>query len=207
MRFCWAKWTIASLQAFTVTSVELAAGLSSARVFVTPAAQREFQTEGELKRALRALRRASGYLRHVLSQRAELRRVPELHFELDRGMQRGERINTLLERLRKKSKSGLAVVLLACLAGFGRAQATEQPSATRPAPRSWGASTASRRTGRSARCWRRDSSGLRGGPAPRPPAQQLQGRQRVEPDQPAGRGWPGGSFRRDGRVARPLSRL
>jgi thiamine biosynthesis lipoprotein len=111
-----------SLQRFTVTSVEPAADLGSARVFVTPAAPQEFRAEGELKAALRALRQAKGYLRHVLSQRAELRRVPELNFELDRGMQRGERINTLLERLRKKSKSGLTVLVLGCLAGLGQAQ-------------------------------------------------------------------------------------
>jgi FAD:protein FMN transferase len=114
-----------TLQAFTVTSVEPAPDLGSARVFVTPTAPQEFRTDGERKRALRALRRAGGYLRHVLAQRGELRRVPELNFELDRGMQRGERINTLLERLRKKSKSGLAVVALACLAGFGQAQETQ----------------------------------------------------------------------------------
>ncbi len=123
-----------SLQAFTVSSVEMAAGVTSARVFVTPAAQQEFRTEGDLKRALRALRQASGFLRHVLSQRADLRRVPELHFELDHGMQRGERINTLLERLRKKSKSGLSVVALLWLAGLGAAQtgqAAEQPTTER----------------------------------------------------------------------------
>ena len=111
-----------SLRAFAVTSVEPAADLSSARVFVAPASPQEFRTQGELKQALRALRQAKGFLRHVLSQRAELRRVPELNFELDRGMQRGERINTLLERLRKKPKSGLAVLVLGCLAGLGHAQ-------------------------------------------------------------------------------------
>jgi FAD:protein FMN transferase len=111
-----------SLQGFTVTSVEPSADLSSVRVFVAPAAPREFRTESELKRALRSLRRAKGFLRHVLSQRAELRRVPELNFELDRGMRRGERVNTLLERLRKKSKSGLVVLALGCLVGLGRAQ-------------------------------------------------------------------------------------
>ena len=111
-----------SLQAFTVTSVAPVADLSSARVFVAPATAGEFRTEGELKRALRALREAKGFLRQALSQRAELRRVPELNFELDRGMQRGERINVLLARLRKKSKSGLTVLALACLAGLGQAQ-------------------------------------------------------------------------------------
>lgn len=112
------------LQRFVVTSVEPAGDLGSVRVFVAPAAPKEFRTEGELKRALRELRQAKGFLRHVLSQRAELRRVPELNFELDRGMQRGERVGTLLERLRKKSKSGLAVLALGSLVGLGQAQET-----------------------------------------------------------------------------------
>jgi thiamine biosynthesis lipoprotein len=111
-----------SLQAFAVTSVEPAADLSAARVFVTPANPQQFRSEAELKQGLRALRRATGFLRHLLSQHAELRHVPELNFELDRGMQRGERINTLLERLRKSSKSGLTVVVLGCLIGLGQAQ-------------------------------------------------------------------------------------
>jgi thiamine biosynthesis lipoprotein len=114
-----------SLQGFAVTSVEPAANLSSARVFVTPANPQQFSSEAELKRALKALRKAKGFLRHLLSQHAELRRVPELNFELDRGMQRGERINVLLERLRKNSKSGLAILIVSLLAGLGRAQPTE----------------------------------------------------------------------------------
>jgi len=112
------------LQRFVVTNVAPAADLGSVRVFVTPATPKEFRTDGELKRGLRALRQAKGYLRHVLSQRAELRRVPELNFELDRGMQRGERVGTLLERLRKKARSGLAVLALCGLVGLGRAQET-----------------------------------------------------------------------------------
>jgi thiamine biosynthesis lipoprotein len=103
--------------------------MNSARVFVVPAGEEEFRTERELQRALRSLRQASGFLRHVLTQRGELQRVPELHFELDRGIQRGERINTLLERLRKRSKSGLGVFLLAALAGLGQAQ-EKQPDKT-----------------------------------------------------------------------------
>lgn len=111
-----------SVRRFTVSSVEPAGDLGSARVFVTPAAGEQFKSEAELKRALKALRQAKGFLRHLLAQRGELRRVPELHFELDQGLQRADRINQLLERLRKRSKSGLGVVILASLAGLSQAQ-------------------------------------------------------------------------------------
>ncbi len=114
-----------NLQRFVVTSVEPKSNLSSARVLVTPAGEEEFQSEGELHRALRSLRQASGFLRHMLVQRGELQRVPELHFELDRGKQHGDRIDTLLERLRKRSGSGLAVLILGFVASFGLAQDKE----------------------------------------------------------------------------------
>jgi thiamine biosynthesis lipoprotein len=107
-----------------VSSVELSGDLRSARVFVTPAAREEFRTEVELRRALRALREARGFVRHLVSQRTELRRVPELLFELDRGQQKAERVNKLLERVQKKSKSGLAVLAL-CLAGLAHGQPIE----------------------------------------------------------------------------------
>lgn len=111
-----------NLQRFVITAVVPSGDVRSARVLVVPASKDEFQTEKELRQALRGLRQAGGFLRHVLTQRGEFRRVPELHFELDRGEQHGERIDTLLERLRKRSKSGLAVFFLAWLTGFGQAQ-------------------------------------------------------------------------------------
>jgi thiamine biosynthesis lipoprotein len=105
-----------------VTGVVPSADVRSARVLVVPASKDEFGTEKEMRQALRALREASGFLRHTLTQRGEFRRVPELHFELDRGERHGERIDTLLERLRKKSKSGLLVFVLGGLVGLGQAQ-------------------------------------------------------------------------------------
>jgi thiamine biosynthesis lipoprotein len=109
------------LQRFSVTSVEPSGDFGSARVLVTPVAPGEFRTAAELKGALRALRQAKGFLRHLVAQRTGLRRVPELLFELDKGQQRAKRVETLLERLRKKSNSGLAVLAL-CLAGLAHAQ-------------------------------------------------------------------------------------
>jgi thiamine biosynthesis lipoprotein len=111
-----------NLHRFMVTGVVPSADVRSARVLVVPASKDEFGTEKEMRQALRALREASGFLRHTLTQRGEFRRVPELHFELDRGERHGERIDTLLERLRKKSKSGLLVFVLGGLVGLGQAQ-------------------------------------------------------------------------------------
>jgi ribosome-binding factor A len=96
-----------SLQDFTVTSVEPAPDLRSVRILV---AFSEPLREGDQRpmRGLRRLERASGFLRRELSQRLDLRRAPDLHFELDRGRQSAQRVEVLLERLKKRPNSGLS---------------------------------------------------------------------------------------------------
>ena len=53
------------------------------------------------KEAFQALEHAAHYLRHQLAERLSLRRVPELHFQLDAGEGSEERIERLLQRARK----------------------------------------------------------------------------------------------------------
>jgi ribosome-binding factor A len=53
------------------------------------------------KEAFQALDHAAHYLRHQLAERLSLRRVPELHFQLDAGAGSEERIERLLQRARK----------------------------------------------------------------------------------------------------------
>ena len=45
------------------------------------------------------LARAGGFLRHELAQRVRLRNVPVLHFHWDVSVERGERIDQILESL------------------------------------------------------------------------------------------------------------
>jgi ribosome-binding factor A len=51
--------------------------------------------------AFAALDHARNYLRHELARRLTLRRVPELHFEADAGLEGEDRIEVLLARARK----------------------------------------------------------------------------------------------------------
>ena len=60
---------------------------------------------------LQALERAAGFIRKALAQRLRMRRVPDLHFEYDRGEQHARRIDTLLDRIRKRSGKGLGALL------------------------------------------------------------------------------------------------
>ena len=78
----------------TVTDVETVPDLSHAKVWVSVIGQPE-----ERKASARALAHALPYIRRQLGTRLHLRRIPELHLELDDTAQRGTRVLKLLEEL------------------------------------------------------------------------------------------------------------
>jgi ribosome-binding factor A len=78
----------------TVTEVDTAPDLSTARVWVSVIGQPE-----ERQRALRALERAMPFVRHELGTRVRLRRIPELLVREDETAQRGTRVLQLLAEL------------------------------------------------------------------------------------------------------------
>jgi ribosome-binding factor A len=82
----------------TVTAVLVTNELSHARVMVSVPGDDAAQA-----RALEGLESAAGFLRSRAARALTTRTVPELHFELDRGLQHAARINELLERLRREA--------------------------------------------------------------------------------------------------------
>jgi ribosome-binding factor A len=78
----------------TVTDVETAPDLSTARVFVSVIGQ-----PAEREVTMRALQRAMPFVRHELGSRVRLRRIPELHLRADDTVQRGSRVLQLLAEL------------------------------------------------------------------------------------------------------------
>src|SRR5208283_4074927 len=80
----------------TVTRVELTADLHHARVFVSVLGSPE-----EQQSSIEGLSSAAGFLRHETGHRLALRRVPELAFILDRGVETGEKIEMLLQKIQK----------------------------------------------------------------------------------------------------------
>jgi ribosome-binding factor A len=78
----------------TITDVETAPDLSTARVWVSVIGQPE-----ERDRTIRALHRAMPFVRHELGSRIRLRRVPELQLRTDDTAQRGTRVMQLLAEL------------------------------------------------------------------------------------------------------------
>jgi ribosome-binding factor A len=83
----------------TVTGVLVTNDLSHARVIV-----RVPGDEAEKTRALQGLQSAAGFLRSRVARALTTRIVPELHFELDKGVEHAARIEELLESIRREEQ-------------------------------------------------------------------------------------------------------
>jgi ribosome-binding factor A len=80
----------------TVTGVSVSPDATHALVRVSV-----MGTEEEKTRALDGLDSARGFLRSQLARTLPLRTVPELRFELDRGLEHAQRINQILADLKR----------------------------------------------------------------------------------------------------------
>lgn len=78
----------------TITSVETTSDLRHAKVWVSVIGQ-----PAERAAAVKALGRAMPFIRHELGTRLRLRRIPDLHVELDDTAERGTRVLRLLHDL------------------------------------------------------------------------------------------------------------
>jgi ribosome-binding factor A len=83
----------------TVTGVLVTNDLSHARVLVSVSGE-----EADKLRALEGLQSAAGFLRSRAARTLTTRSVPELHFELDRGLEHAARISELLNTIRREEQ-------------------------------------------------------------------------------------------------------
>ncbi len=77
-----------------VTRVEVSPDGTHARVFVSVLGDEDAQA-----RSLRALERAAGFIRGELARRLSLRRIPELAFRVDHGIEHSIRVQRELRAL------------------------------------------------------------------------------------------------------------
>ncbi|HYT03764.1 MAG TPA: 30S ribosome-binding factor RbfA [Gemmatimonadales bacterium] len=80
----------------TVTAVEVSGDLAHARVRVSV-----MGSDDEKTKSLEGLESAARFLRGQLGRVLSLRLTPELHFELDRGVEHAQQIERLLRRLKE----------------------------------------------------------------------------------------------------------
>ncbi len=77
----------------TVTGVETSPELDHARVYVSALGEEEAKME-----MIAGLRSAAPFIRGQLGRRLHMRRIPELHFEIDRKLENALRIESLLRQ-------------------------------------------------------------------------------------------------------------
>jgi ribosome-binding factor A len=80
----------------TVTDVRVSDNLRDARVYVTVVGD-----EAEHQAAMAALRHAAPYVRKQLGFALSLRHTPEIHFVRDTVEEQGERVDRLLEEIKR----------------------------------------------------------------------------------------------------------
>jgi len=90
----------------TLTRVEVSGDLSHAKVYVmvNELGKGEDEGKGEGERALEGLKSAAGFLRTKVAKALSTRTIPELHFELDRGLEHAARINAVLADLKREGE-------------------------------------------------------------------------------------------------------
>ena len=82
--------------AVTITHATVTRDMSSARIYFIMQGD-----EDDVKATEKVLNKASGFIRHELSTRVELRHIPKLIFTYDQSIERGIRIGKLIEDVMK----------------------------------------------------------------------------------------------------------
>jgi ribosome-binding factor A len=79
----------------TITGVDVSPDFSHAKVFFT------LLNQDHLEEAKAGLKRAAGFLRSQLAKRIKLYTTPELRFEYDESVERGDRLSRLIDSTRR----------------------------------------------------------------------------------------------------------
>ncbi len=77
----------------TITGAKVTSDLSLAKIYFTVLDQ------SKVKETLLALKDASGYIRHELRERIDIRQIPELEFVYDESIEYGNKIEKIIDKL------------------------------------------------------------------------------------------------------------
>jgi ribosome-binding factor A len=84
----------------TITGAEVSRDMSSARIYYSL-----LSGAAKAQQTTKSLNRAAGFLRHALMGRVSLRSVPVLRFYFDESVERGARIDSLIEQAISEDKT------------------------------------------------------------------------------------------------------
>ncbi|MBR3199224.1 MAG: 30S ribosome-binding factor RbfA [Bacilli bacterium] len=80
----------------TITDVKVSNDLGFAKVYFT------VLDESKKEVTLKALKEASGFIRHELRDRVEIRQIPELSFVYDDTIKEAQKIENIIDKIHKK---------------------------------------------------------------------------------------------------------
>lgn len=86
------------LPSISITRVDVAQDISHARVYISIMGDEAKQTD-----TMQILQKAKGFIRSELAHGLQIRHAPELEFRLDKSIEQGIKISTLLESLSKET--------------------------------------------------------------------------------------------------------
>lgn len=76
----------------TITDVKITNDLSFAKIYFTT-------LDDNRDKVTKALNKASGFIRSVMCDKIQIRKMPELHFVYDESIEYGNKIENIIERL------------------------------------------------------------------------------------------------------------
>ncbi len=76
----------------TITEVRITNDLSFAKIYITT-------LDNDRDKVLKALNKASSYIRTLLCDRVKIRKMPEIHFVYDESIEYGKKIEDIIERI------------------------------------------------------------------------------------------------------------
>ena len=83
----------------TVTDCKVTSDLSYAKVYVT------VFNQDKINETMKALKQASGFIRHELRERVDIRHIPELEFVYDESIEYGKKIEDIIERINNEKEN------------------------------------------------------------------------------------------------------
>lgn len=81
----------------TITDVDVTSDMSYAKIFVSFLGQ-----DARREAGLKALNQSKGFIRSELAKRLTIRKTPELIFQLDNSLEKGNKIEKILHDINKK---------------------------------------------------------------------------------------------------------
>ena len=82
----------------TITEVRITNDLSFAKVYITT-------LDNDRDKVLKALNKASGFIRSLLCDMVDVRKIPEIHFVYDESIEYGKKIEDIIERINNEKEN------------------------------------------------------------------------------------------------------